>query len=92
MEQSLLGNAADNIWNISDNEFGFEFMMNALRLTDGVPVNLFQMRTGLHINTLEGSITQAQNKKLVEVKNDYIQPTLLGQRFLNELLTLFMTN
>lgn len=92
MEQALQGKATERVWNITDCELGFEFMMNALRLTDGVPVNLFQMRTGLHINTLETSISQAQNKKLIEIKNGYIKPTLLGQRFLNELLTLFMTN
>lgn len=92
MENALQGKAADSVWNIADVELGFEFMMNALRLTEGVPVNLFQLRTGLPINTLAGSISQAQNKKLIELTNGYIKPTLLGQRFLNELLTLFMTN
>lgn len=91
MENAEAGNATDNIWNIETQDLGFEFMMNALRLTDGVPIALFQERTGLPINTLLTAIKKAQNKGLLTVTADNIQPTLLGQRFLNELLTLFIT-
>lgn len=90
MEQALQGKAIERVWNISQDELGFEFMMNALRLTDGVPLGLFQQRTGLNLMTLEPAIKQAQNKKLLIIQDGYIKPTLLGQRYLNELLELFL--
>ena len=90
MEQAISGNAVERAWTISQDELGFEFMMNALRLIDGVPVNLFQQRPGLNINTLNTAIKKAQSKGLLVVHHGNMQPTLLGQRFLNELLELFL--
>lgn len=90
MEQALQGKTIEREWVISQDELGFEFMMNALRLVDGVPVSLFQQRTGLNISTLETAIKKAQSKDLLVVEQGYIKPTLLGQRFLNELLELFL--
>ena len=90
MEHAGEGNAVERVWNISQDELGFEFMMNALRLTEGVPLNLFQQRTGLNLLTLENAIRAAQNKGLLTLQHERIQPTLLGQRFLNELLELFL--
>jgi oxygen-independent coproporphyrinogen-3 oxidase len=91
MENAEAGSAIDETWNIQTEDLGFEFMMNALRLIDGVPVGLFQERTGLHINTILAAIKKAQNKGLLTVTHEKLQPTLLGQRFLNELLTLFIS-
>lgn len=90
MEQALQSKAIEREWLISQDELGFEFMMNALRLIDGVPLNLFQQRTGLNIKRLETAIKKAQSKGLLIIENGKIQPTLLGQRFLNELLELFL--
>jgi oxygen-independent coproporphyrinogen-3 oxidase len=90
MQQALAGKAVEREWLISQDELGFEFMMNALRLIDGVPVDLFQQRTGLNINKLETAIKKAQSKGLLLLENGNMQPTLLGQRFLNELLELFL--
>jgi oxygen-independent coproporphyrinogen-3 oxidase len=90
MEQAVLGNAVEKVWEINQDELGFEFMMNALRLTEGVPLNLFQQRTGLNLHTLESAIKTAQSKGLLSLEQGRIKPTLLGQRFLNELLELFL--
>jgi oxygen-independent coproporphyrinogen-3 oxidase len=90
MQQALAGKAIEREWLISQDELGFEFMMNALRLINGVPVDLFQQRTGLNINKLEVAIKKAQSKGLLLLENGNMQPTLLGQRFLNELLELFL--
>lgn len=90
MQRALQGNAVEREWMVSQDELGFEFMMNALRLVNGVPVDLFQQRTGLNINKLETAIKKAQNKGLLVFENGNMQPTLLGQRFLNELLELFL--
>ncbi len=90
MEQAALGNAIENVWEISRDDLGFEFMMNALRLIDGVPINLFQQRTGLNPHTLNDALAYAQNKGLLSIDHIHIKPTPLGQRFLNELLELFL--
>ena len=90
MEKASQGNAIEREWSISQEELGFEFIMNALRLIDGVPIALFQQRTGLNIQVLESAIKNAQSKGLLLVENGKLQPTLLGQRFLNELLELFL--
>lgn len=90
MEQALQGKSVERQWLIPQTELGFEFMMNALRLIDGVPVELFQQRTGLDIRSLETAIKTAQSKGLLVIKSGSMHPTLLGQRFLNELLELFL--
>ena len=90
MENVEKGHAVDNTWAITNEDLGFEFMMNGLRLVDGIPTNLFQERTGLSIQTLLTAIKKAQNKGLLEVSAEFLRPTLLGQRFLNELLAIFL--
>jgi putative oxygen-independent coproporphyrinogen III oxidase len=90
MEQALRGQAVEREWTISRDELGFEFMMNALRLINGVPVGIFQQRTGLNLQQIEPRIQQAQQKGLLVIEQGNIKPTLLGQRFLNELLSIFL--
>ena len=65
-------------------------MMNALRLTDGFHVNLFQERTGLPLITLQNVIKQAINNGLLTQELQTIKPTLKGQRYLNDLLAMFL--
>ena len=90
MEQALQGKAVEREWVIEQSDLGFEFMMNALRLIEGVPLTLFQQRTGMPLNTLEDRIRLAQNKGLLSIESSKIKPSLLGQRFLNELLAIFL--
>lgn len=68
----------------------FEFMMNALRLNEGVTRELFLQRTGLPLLLCGQALQTASEKALLEENTDMLRPTLLGQRFLNELLTLFL--
>lgn len=90
LENAVKGLAIDNEWTISQDELGFEFMMNGLRLTEGFDLDLFQLRTGLPISRIEPALKIARDKGLITVENNLIKPTLLGQRFLNELLQLFL--
>ena len=76
-------------WQVSPNDLALEFMMNALRLHDGVPLALFEQRTGLPLMTIATPLQRAQAQGLLQVTSDKLQPTLLGQRFLNEILMLF---
>ena len=90
MQQAIEGKAIEKEWVIEKDELGFEFMMNVLRLVDGVPLELFQQRTGMDLHTLDAAIKKAQAKGLLVIEHGRIKPTLLGQRFLNELLELFL--
>jgi putative oxygen-independent coproporphyrinogen III oxidase len=68
----------------------FEFMMNALRLTQGVPLAMFRERTGLPLDAVLRPLAVAEAKGLVERDALHVRPTALGQRFLNDLLQLFL--
>ena len=72
-------------------DLSFEFMMNALRLTEGFPPDLFEARTGLPLSDIAPSLAEAEAKGLLTRSAQRIAPTLHGQRFLNELLQLFLT-
>ena len=71
-------------------ELPFEFMLNALRLIEGFPVTLFQERTGLPLHLIERRLRDAEQKGLLERDWRRIGPSARGQRFVNELLELFL--
>lgn len=76
---------------INDNDLVFEFMLNALRLTDGFPITLFSERTGLPYVAIEHLMNEAKNRGFVHTENDNdICTTPLGKRFLNNLMMLFL--
>ncbi|MEM9103017.1 MAG: radical SAM family heme chaperone HemW [Pseudomonadota bacterium] len=72
-------------------ELPLEFMMNAMRLMDGVPRALFAQRSGLMIENILPAIEKAQQKGLLEESWQQLKPTPQGYRFLNDLLENFMT-
>ena len=71
-------------------ELPFEFMLNALRLVEGFPVALFEERTGLPVTRIGKQLERAEAVDLIERDWRHIRPTARGQRFLNELLELFL--
>ena len=71
-------------------ELPFEFMMNALRLIDGFELRLFEERTGLPVHALRKSLEAAERSGLIERDHVRVRPTLRGQRFLNDLLQIFL--
>ena len=75
---------------LSRHDVGLEFMMNALRLSQGFPLSLYYERTGLNITQLTKSLEEAEQRGLIERDLHHIQTTALGRQFLNELLMLFM--
>ncbi|MDR4517544.1 MAG: radical SAM family heme chaperone HemW [Nitrosomonas sp.] len=68
----------------------FEFMMNALRLTDGFESALFHERTGLPITVILAQLEEAEHHGFIERDHLHIKPTLKGRRFLNDLLQIFL--
>ncbi|MFI4903541.1 MAG: radical SAM family heme chaperone HemW [Burkholderiales bacterium] len=71
-------------------DVGFEFMLNALRLTAGVPSALFAERTGMPLAIVAPAIDAATRKGLLEPDPSRIKPSALGRRFLNDLTALFL--
>lgn len=73
-------------------ELPFEFMLNALRLSNGFSEELYTQRTGLALNTIEAALKKAQSQGLIT--RDLVQKTICttpqGARFLNDLITLFL--
>jgi putative oxygen-independent coproporphyrinogen III oxidase len=68
----------------------FEFMMNALRLTEGFPEGLFHARTGLPMAAAAEGLREARARGLLEDVPGGVRPTPRGRRFLNDLLELFL--
>jgi oxygen-independent coproporphyrinogen-3 oxidase len=75
---------------IEPRELPFEFMLNALRLVEGFPVDLFAARCGLPLSLIESRLAVAEEKELLERSEKRIQPTDRGRRFLNDLVELFL--
>ncbi len=73
---------------LSRDEKGLEFLMNALRLSDGVPRPLWQQHTGLDASRLDAHTRAAITRELLHETHSRIQATPLGLRFLNDLLAL----
>lgn len=90
LEKIQTGNAIHEEAEIARSALGFEFMLNAMRLTEGVPVNLFAERTGLTINAISKSLDEAEHKQLLYRDHQVIRPTELGRRFLNDLQEIFL--
>ncbi len=74
---------------IAADEMALEFMMNGLRLVDGVPVEYFSPRTGLALSGIETQISDLQRKGLMEMDDSRYRTTKLGYQFLNTVLQQF---
>ncbi len=67
-----------------------EVMMNVLRLADGMPTAELLSRSGLTLASLKPALEQAKANDWLRDHQTRIAPTATGQRFLNDLLALFM--
>jgi len=92
MKAMEAGNAIQEQHEVTAAELPFEFMMNALRLCEGIPVDLFEQRTGLSFAVLSQYLQQAEQRGLITRDFRWLKPTQLGQRFLNDLLQIFLPN
>jgi putative oxygen-independent coproporphyrinogen III oxidase len=88
MDESKAFTAAERI--VKSDEMALEFMMNALRLVDGVAIQQFERYSGLNWSEVEEPIRELQARGLMVKSADRIATTRLGQRYLNEVLAAFM--
>ena len=75
---------------ITRDELVSEFMLNALRLHEGVTWSLFEARTGLSYYNIALEVSQLIKQGLLVDDNEHLQPTALGRRYLNQILRVFL--
>ena len=84
----------DQLSEVDDSERPFEFMMNQLRLRSAFSIRQFQTSTGLNISAVLPLLKEAQQKKLMTCEvidnEEYWLVTQIGQRYLNDLLEIFL--
>ena len=90
MAMAAIGKSIVEHRTVAASDLPFEFMLNALRLVEGFPVALFRERTGMEITLLEAALTRGESLGLLERDWQTIRPSPKGQRFLNELLEMFL--
>ncbi len=66
-----------------------EFMLNALRLKQGVEMALFNRHTGLPVDILSAPLQQARQAGLMD-SSERLLPSDMGWRFLDDLIALFL--
>ena len=86
------GNALIELKEIPIKDLPFEFMLNTLRLTEGVDTNTFSERTGLALNVIAKNLEEACNKGLLDSNPSKLKASEQGLRYLNNLQEIFLKN
>lgn len=84
------GNALIEAREIPSKDLPFEFMLNTLRLTDGVDTITFSERTGLPLNVVSKGLDEACKKGLLDTNPNKLKATEQGLRYLNNLQEMFL--
>lgn len=84
------GNALVESKEVPAADLPFEFMLNALRLTDGVATNTFAERTGLPLSAISKGLDEATKKGLLDSNPTLLKGTTQGLRYLNNLQEIFL--
>ena len=90
MDAAIRGESVQEQHEVLPRDIAFEFMMNALRLNGGFDSVLFQERTSLPLLSIRRELEEAERRGLLIRDSQQIAPTLHGQRFLNDLLGIFL--
>lgn len=90
MRQVAQGASVQTEQQVASGDLAFEFMMNALRLNEGFDSTLFAERTSLSLLSIQRKLAEAEARGLLKRDHLRIAPTQQGQRFLNDLLGIFL--
>ena len=90
MDAVMRGEPVQEQHEVTHQDIAFEFMMNALRLNEGFDSALFSERTSLPLLVIRRELEEAEKRGLLARDIQRIAPTQLGQRFLNDLLEIFL--
>ena len=69
LDRVARGEPLQDEFELSLDDLPFEFMLNALRLTDGVPTTLYAERTGVPLSTAARMIARATDKGLLSTRS-----------------------
>lgn len=83
-------NKVSNEHEVTRKDLPFEFMLNALRLKEGVTLTQFLERTGLPPSSIAKGLSDARERGLLEADPARVQPTERGFDFLSDLQQLFL--
>lgn len=75
---------------IAAEDLVFEFMLNALRLREGVPAALFAQRTGVSLASMAGVLEDLRQRDLLVADTSRLQCTPTGFNYLNQVLKAFL--
>ncbi|TCH62141.1 radical SAM family heme chaperone HemW [Acinetobacter sp. ANC 4862] len=75
---------------IEDEDMPFEFMMNALRLNNGVDAKFYHERTGLNLESLDELLSSLRSRKLMVEDQNRLSCTEQAHVFLNSVLEEFL--
>jgi len=75
---------------VAADQLPFEYMLNALRLIDGVPMSDFAARTHLDDDAIAEALARCRANQWIEPGSTRLRTTPLGQRFLNDVISTFM--
>jgi putative oxygen-independent coproporphyrinogen III oxidase len=75
---------------VATDELPFEYMLNALRLIDGVPAREFSERTGLPMQRIADRLMEDRSRGWLRADPAHLGTTPLGQRFLNDVIASFL--
>ena len=90
IEAAERGQAVSNAQVIEAAERPFEFMLNGLRLIDGVSLRTFHERTGVNAAVLEPALRTAISRGLLQQQDLQVKPTAKGLDFLSDLQSIFL--
>jgi putative oxygen-independent coproporphyrinogen III oxidase len=90
MDKALAGQALSNEHAIGAADLPFEFMLNALRLADGIELSRFVERTGQPLAAIDKALGAAAARGLIARDGQRLAPTARGFDFLNDLQQLFL--
>ncbi|MEB3768171.1 radical SAM family heme chaperone HemW [Acinetobacter sp. MD2] len=75
---------------IAMDDMPFEFMMNALRLNDGVPADYYTQRTGQNLASIDAILEKLRQQKLLVADESRLACTTKGHQYLNSVLDNFL--
>ncbi|AQZ94297.1 radical SAM family heme chaperone HemW [Halopseudomonas phragmitis] len=75
---------------LEPDELPFDFLMNALRLVDGVPSAWYSERTGQTLDSIANQLDDAVIRGLLQPWQQQLHTTERGRLFLNDLLQRFL--
>ena len=79
-----------NLQQIEIDDLPFEFMMNALRLNQGVPAEYYLQRTGQSLEQIRLAVEKLRQQKLLVDDSTRLACTEQGHQYLNSVLEAFL--